>query len=127
MNKILALLLFSSLYPCSYDDGFTLSERRKIAQAYRRDREFEMFDTFRPLGKYLLVRLNPKEEKTSGGLFMVQPARDKEEQRVATVIAVGPEINTIMVGDVIFIGRILVKANDDMCILKEEDVLGVID
>ena len=123
---LLCLALFGSLYSCVFDDGFTPLQRRHISQSDHRNRKVNMYENFKPLGKYLLVRLNKQEEKTSGGLFIAQMAKI-EERRIATVLAIGDEVTKVNVGDVVFMGRVLVRATDEICILVEDDVFGIIE
>lgn len=83
-----------------------------------------MFDNFMPLGKYVLVKMSIVENKTSGGLFLSQSS--KKENRLATVMAIGADVTRVSIGDTIFLGRTLVEATDDINILIEDDILGVI-
>ena len=94
--------------------------------------------TFRPLYDRVLVkRLNP-DERTAGGLFLPETAKEKPQQ--ATVISAGQgRLNksnelrplTVKAGDVVLFGK---YAGDEFkldgeehIILREEDILAVIE
>jgi chaperonin GroES len=92
---------------------------------------------FRPLGDRILVKRVQEEEKTKGGIIIPDNAKEKPQE--GEVVAVGPgardedgefikpELN---VGDRILFGKWSgseVKIDgDDLIIMKESDVLGVL-
>jgi len=92
---------------------------------------------FRPLGDRVLVKRVQEEEKTKGGIIIPDNAKEKPQE--GEVVAVGPgardedgefikpELN---VGDRILFGKWSgseVKIDgDDLIIMKESDVLGVL-
>ena len=92
---------------------------------------------FRPLGDRVLVKRVEEEEKTKGGIIIPDTAKEKPQE--GEVVAVGPgardedgdyikpELN---VGDRILFGKwsgTEVKIDgDDLIIMKESDVLGVL-
>ncbi len=94
-----------------------------------------MFQKLRPLGNHLWVELIEKNEKTSGGIYI--PDAAKEKTQTAKVLATGPgkvsESGHIIpmqvkVGDVVFFGKFSgVAAGDNYMVLKEEDVLGIVE
>lgn len=94
-----------------------------------------MFQKLRPLGNHVWVELIEKNEKTAGGLFI--PDAAKEKTQTAKVLATGPGKQTsngtiipmqVHVGDVVFFGKFSgVAAGDNFLVLKEEDVLGIIE
>ena len=94
--------------------------------------------SFRPLHDRVLVRRIDAEEKTAGGIIIPDTAKEKPIQ--GEVIAVGAgskndkgEIQKldVKVGDVILFGKwsgTEVKIDgEDLIIMKESDVLGIID
>jgi len=92
----------------------------------------------RPLGDKVLVRRAEAETQTSTGIFLPESAKEKPQQ--AEVIAVGDgkpldgggradlQVN---VGDTVLIGKwggTEVKIDDEeMLIMTESDILGVVD
>ena len=97
-----------------------------------------MATKLRPLGDKILIRRAEAETQTASGIFLPESAKEKPQQ--ATVIAVGdgkalddgtraePQVR---IGDNILIGKwggTEVKVDDEeMLILDEGDVLGVIE
>ena len=93
---------------------------------------------FRPLGDRVLVRRVEEEEKTKGGIIIPDTAKEKPQE--GEVIAVGPgarddsgKIQPLDVknGDRILFGKwsgTEVKLDgEDLMIMKESDILGVLD
>ena len=93
---------------------------------------------FRPLHDRVVVRRIEAEEKTSGGIIIPDTAKEKPQE--GEVVAVGPgaraEDGTIAALDVKVGDRILfgkwsgteVKIDgEDLLIMKESDILGVIE
>ena len=93
---------------------------------------------FRPLGDRVLVRRVEEEEKTRGGIIIPDTAKEKPQE--GEVIAVGPgardETGKVQPLDVKSGDRILfgkwsgteVKLNgEDLLIMKESDILGVLE
>lgn len=94
--------------------------------------------TFRPLHDRVLVRRIESDEKTAGGIIIPDTAKEKPQQ--GEVIAVGPGARDdsgklveldVKVGDRILFGKwsgTEIKLNgEDLLIMKESDVMGVID
>lgn len=94
-----------------------------------------MFEKLRPLHNNLLVQRIEEEAKTSGGLFI--PDSAKQETQTGKIMAVGAGLRNekgefmplqVKVGDTVFFGKYVgTKAGDKFVVLKEEDVLGVIE
>ncbi|MBU6373861.1 MAG: co-chaperone GroES [Alphaproteobacteria bacterium] len=93
---------------------------------------------FRPLGDRVLVKRVKEEEKTKGGIIIPDTAQEKPQE--GEVIAVGPGARDedgeriamdLKVGDRILFGKwsgTEVKIDgDDLLIMKESDVMGVIE
>jgi chaperonin GroES len=93
---------------------------------------------FRPLGDRVLIKRVEEEEKTKGGIIIPDTAKEKPQE--GAVVAVGPgardengKVHPLDVkkGDRILFGKwsgTEVKIDgDDLLIMKESDVLGVID
>jgi chaperonin GroES len=92
---------------------------------------------FRPLGDRVLVKRVEEEEKTRGGIIIPDTAKEKPQE--GEVIAVGPGARDdsgkvtaldVNVGDRILFGKwsgTEVKLNgEDLLIMKESDILGVL-
>src|ERR1700745_2324625 len=94
--------------------------------------------TFRPLGDRVLVRRVEEEEKTKGGIIIPDTAKEKPQE--GEVINVGTVARgesgkihplDVKVGDRILFGKwsgTEVKLDgEDLLIMKESDILGVLD
>ena len=92
---------------------------------------------FRPLGDRVLVKRVEEESKTKGGIIIPDTAKEKPQE--GEVIAVGPGVRDedgkhvaleLKAGDRILFGKwsgTEVKIDgDDLIIMKESDVLGVL-
>ncbi|WP_421934063.1 co-chaperone GroES [Phenylobacterium sp.] len=93
---------------------------------------------FRPLGDRVLIKRVEEEEKTKGGIIIPDTAKEKPQE--GEVVAVGPgarddngKIQPLDVkpGDKILFGKwsgTEVKIDgQDLLIMKESDVLGVVE
>ncbi|MEQ1954968.1 co-chaperone GroES [Mesorhizobium sp. CN2-181] len=93
---------------------------------------------FRPLHDRILVRRIEADEKTAGGIIIPDTAKEKPQE--GEVIGVGPGARDesgklieldVKVGDRILFGKwsgTEIKLNgEDLLIMKESDVMGVID
>ena len=93
---------------------------------------------FRPLGDRVLVKRVEEEAKTKGGIIIPDTAKEKPQE--GEVIAVGPGARDdsgkrvdmeLKAGDRILFGKwsgTEVKVDgDDLIIMKESDVLGIVD
>ncbi|HEV2503656.1 MAG TPA: co-chaperone GroES [Mesorhizobium sp.] len=94
--------------------------------------------TFRPLHDRVLVRRIEADEKTAGGIIIPDTAKEKPQE--GEVVAVGPGARDesgklvaldLKVGDRILFGKwsgTEIKLNgEDLIIMKESDVMGVIE
>ena len=93
---------------------------------------------FRPLGDRVLIKRVEEEQKTKGGIIIPDTAKEKPQE--GEVIAVGPGARDdsgkvqpldVKPGDRILFGKWSgseVKIDgDDLLIMKESDILGVLD
>ena len=93
---------------------------------------------FRPLGDRVLVRRVEEEQKTKGGIIIPDTAKEKPQE--GQVIAVGPGARDdsgkihaldLKAGDRILFGKWsgseIKLEGEDLLIMKESDVLGVLD
>jgi chaperonin GroES len=89
----------------------------------------------RPLYDRILVERVEEDEKTPGGLVI--PSSAKEKAQIGKVLAVGagrltPEGNVmplvVKVGDQVFFAKYSgTDAGNDCLIIREEDVLGIVE
>jgi chaperonin GroES len=93
---------------------------------------------FRPLGDRVLVKRVEEEAKTKGGIIIPDTAKEKPQE--GEVLAVGPGARDeagkrvepdVKVGDRILFGKwsgTEVRVDgDDLLIMKESDILGVVE
>ncbi len=94
--------------------------------------------SFRPLHDRVVVRRIDAEEKTSGGIIIPDSAQEKPMQ--GEIVAVGPGARDekgqrveldVAAGDIVLFGKwsgTEVKINgEDVLIMKESDIMGVIE
>jgi chaperonin GroES len=83
---------------------------------------------FKPLGDRIFVKYMEEVERTAGGIFIPDAAKEKPQR--GKVEAVGKEVKEVKVGDVVlfdkYSGSKINIDNEDFLIVKEEEVLGVI-
>jgi chaperonin GroES len=83
---------------------------------------------FKPLKDRVFVSYTNELEKTAGGLYI--PDTAKEKPQTGKVEAVGEEVKQIKVGDKIlfdkYSGSKINLDNNEYLIVKEEDVLGIL-
>lgn len=93
---------------------------------------------FKPLRDRVFVRYSSEEEKTAGGLYIPEAAKEKPQR--GTVMAVGAGRVTddgkrqpmdVKVGDTIlfdkYSGSKIKIDNEEYLIIREEDILGIIE
>ncbi|MBI5199933.1 MAG: co-chaperone GroES [Nitrospirota bacterium] len=84
---------------------------------------------FKPLKDRVFVKYSEDVEKTSGGIYVPDVAKEKPQK--GTVEAVGKEVKEVKVGNTIlfdkFSGSKINLDNTEYLILKEEDILGIIE
>ena len=93
---------------------------------------------FRPLGDRVLVRRVEEEAKTKGGIIIPDTAKEKPQE--GEVISVGPGVRDdsgkiqaldVKAGDRILFGKWsgteIKLEGEDLRIMKESDVLGVLE
>jgi chaperonin GroES len=94
-----------------------------------------MFEKLRPLGNHVWVELLENEEKTAGGIIIPDAAKEKTQRAKVLAVGQGKVTNDgkaipmqVQVGDVVFFGKYAgMQAGDKHMVLKEEDILGVIE
>ncbi len=86
----------------------------------------------KPLSDRVLILPNPAEEKTAGGLFI--PDTAKEKPLLGKVVAVGPGTSEVKmevaVGDVVMYGKYagteIHHDGEDYLIMKQSDIMAVL-
>ncbi len=81
-----------------------------------------------PLADYVVAQAEVAASKTASGLYL--PDNAKEKPKTALVVAVGPEVKQVKLGD-----RIIYKSysntdvkvdKEDYILVKEEDILATV-
>lgn len=93
-----------------------------------------VLDKIRPLHDRVLAKRLATEEKTAGGLYIPDVA--KEKPQIAKVVAVGPGRERdgkvvplqVKVGDIVFLPKYAgTEASAEHIIVKEDEILGIIE
>ena len=87
----------------------------------------------KPLNDRVIVKRVEEEQKTAGGIIIPDTAKEKPQRGV--VVAAGPgkegEPMTVKVGDTVLFGKYsgqeLQYNGDDLLIMKEDDILVILD
>jgi len=93
---------------------------------------------FKPLGDRVAVEVSAKEEKTAGGVIIPDSAKEKPMEGKVVAIGLGARDESgkrialdVKVGDKVLFGKWAgteVKVNNkEILIMKESDIMGVID
>ncbi len=84
---------------------------------------------FRPLKERVFVSYTDEIEKTAGGIYVPDTAREKPQK--GKVEAVGSEVKEVKEGDQVlfdkYSGSKVNIDNVEYLIIKEEDILGIIE
>ena len=90
--------------------------------------EMEMSSPVKPLADRVVAVREKAQEKTASGLYL--PDSSKEKPVMATVVAVGPKVEQVVVGDKIVYKEYSttdLKINEtEYLIIKEDDVLATV-
>ena len=82
---------------------------------------------FKPIKDRVLASYTEEAEKSSGGIYIPDAAKEKPQK--GKIEAIGSEVKLVKAGDTILFDKYSgskININDtDYLILKEEDVLGV--
>jgi len=84
---------------------------------------------FKPLKDRVFVKYSEEGEKTPGGIYIPDSAKEKPQKGV--VEAVGSEVKEIKVGNTILFdkysgSKVSIDSNEYL-IIKEEDILGIVE
>jgi chaperonin GroES len=93
------------------------------------DKKGDVRMKFKPLKDRVFVTYSEEGEKTAGGIYIPEAAKEKPQKGV--VKAVGSEVKEIKVGNAVlfdkYSGSKVNIDNIEYLIIKEEDVLGIIE
>ena len=81
----------------------------------------------KPLHDRVIVKRKDEEEKTAGGIYI--PDSAKEKPQGGEVVAAGPECKTVKKGDAVlfakYAGSEFSVDSEDLIIMREDDILGI--
>jgi len=84
---------------------------------------------FKPLKERVFVSYSEEQERTSGGLYIPDAAKEKPQK--GRVEAIGGEVKAVKVGDEVlfdkYSGSKVAFDGADYLIIKEDDILGVLE
>jgi chaperonin GroES len=84
---------------------------------------------FKPLKERVFVSYSGEIEKTAGGIYVPDTAKEKPQK--GKVEAVGAEVKHVKVGDTIlfdkYSGTKVNLDNNEYLIIKEDDILGIVE
>ncbi len=82
---------------------------------------------FRPLKERVFVSYTEELDKTAGGIYIPDAAKEKPQK--GRVEAIGTDVKQVKVGDIIlfdkYSGSKITLDNTEYLIVKEEDILGI--
>lgn len=83
----------------------------------------------RPRKDYVLVAENKRETQTQSGIIL--DGQGLGESKTGTVLAVGPDVSAVNVGDKIFLmwnkAQVVTIEGNQRVMIKEEDIVGVLE
>jgi len=83
---------------------------------------------FKPLGERVFVKFLEEMEKTPGGIYIPEAAKEKPQR--GKIEAIGKDVKELKVGDTVlfdkYSGSKIKIDNDEYLIIKEEEVLGIV-
>ncbi len=98
-----------------------------MSSATKEKKESKAAKGFQPLGDRVFVTYTEEMERTSGGIYVPDSAKEKPQR--GSVQAIGKKVENVKVGDQVlfdkYSGSKLRIDDEDCLILKEEDILGI--
>ena len=93
-----------------------------------------MFEKIQPLYDRVLIKRREEDEKTAGGLYIPDAAKDKAQTGEVVAVGAGRVSDsgaisplTVKKGDVVFFGKYSgTDAGDEYVMLREDDILGIV-
>ena len=94
-----------------------------------------MVEKIRPLLDRVLVKRLALEEKTAGGLFIPDVAKEKAQTAKVVAVGTGRLLNDgkvvpmqVKVGDIVFLPKYAgTEASGEHVIIKEDEILGIVE
>ena len=93
--------------------------------------------SIRPLGDRVVVKPQPAEEMTASGLYIPDTAKEKPQRGTIVAVGTGRVENgthidmTVKEGDIVLYGKYagteISIGDDDLLIMRETDILGIIE
>jgi co-chaperonin GroES (HSP10) len=85
---------------------------------------------YKPLGKKLIVEDTERPEETESGIF-IGKAKADNSTKTGTVIAVGPLVEDVKVGDIVYLNwnniRTVKDGDKYLGVITEDDVLAILE
>jgi chaperonin GroES len=105
--------------------------------SYKTSRKGEVIMNFKPLKDRVLVKYSDEPEKSKGGIYIPDTAKEKPQK--GEVVAVGPgkitddgkqQAMDVKVGDVVlfekYAGSKINIDDEEYLIIREDDILGIV-
>lgn len=81
----------------------------------------------RPLGNRVLVEISREEIKTSAGLFIPDSCTGEYPTYNARALAIGKDVNYVKIDSTLLLHKNSgISVGDDLLIISEDDILGII-
>ena len=72
---------------------------------------------------YVFIRADEKVQMTPGGIVL--PEGSQEEFITGIIESIGPKVEHLQIGQRVMVDKYMLSANEQVYIVKEEDVIGV--
>lgn len=87
---------------------------------------------FTPFGDKVAIQVTKPSETTDAGLILPEISQERFTTPIALVIAVGPECKQVREGQFVLVPNSMIVQKvcydkDDLMVMSEKDVIGVID
>lgn len=83
---------------------------------------------YKPLRDKVLVIENEKPKETASGIYLGE-ARADENTRAGTVLAIGPDVTEVKVGDIVYpmwtLAKVVKEGELYMGLISQDDILAV--
>lgn len=94
-----------------------------------------MFEKFRPLNDRVLLQRLKSESKTSSGLFIPEAAQEKAQTGKVIAVGIGRRDTTgnltplaVKAGDIVYFSKYAgTEAGEDHLVIREEEILGIVE
>lgn len=94
-----------------------------------------MFEKLKPLGDRVLIKRLEVEEKTPGGIYIPEAAKEKPQTGKVTAVGSGRITNdgksiplAVKAGDIVFVNKYAgTEVGNDHIIVREDEILGVVE